>query len=75
MVQFEQPTYTVDEDVGQFEVCVVVTMPSQSGLLDSTFNLSLSTIPGSAGTYFVSLTCTLLSEGLILPTCVYLTLN
>ena len=57
MVQFEQTPYIVDEDVGQFEVCVVVTMPSQSGLLDYTFNLSVSTTPGSAGTYFVSLTC------------------
>ena len=57
VVRFEQPTYIVDEDVGQFEVCVVVTMPSQSGLLDYTFNLSLSTIHGIAGTYFASLTC------------------
>ena len=57
VVGFEQPTYIVDEDVGQFEVCVVATIPSQPGLLNYTFNLSLSTIRGVAGTYFASQTC------------------
>ena len=49
VVGFEQPSYNVDENVGQFDVCVVVTVPSISEALDRMFSLSVSTRPGTAG--------------------------
>ena len=43
------PSYTQNEGVGQFDVCVVVTVPPDSVPLDRMFNLSVSTRPGTAG--------------------------
>jgi len=51
VVGFERTSYLEREDVGQFQVCVVVTMPSNSQPLDRTFSLSVSTRTGTAGTY------------------------
>ena len=51
LVGFEQPSYSVREDVGLFRVCVVVIRPSQSDPLNQTFSLSVSTSMGTAGTY------------------------
>ena len=51
LVGFEQPSYSVREDVGQFRVCVVVIRPSQSDPLNQTFSLSVSTRTGTAGMY------------------------
>ena len=51
VVGFEQPSYSVDEDVGQFNVCVVVTMPPNSVSLDRMFSLSVNTRPDTAGMY------------------------
>ena len=48
-IGFEQPSYNVVEGVGQFNVCVVVTMPLDSVSLDRMFSLSVSTRPGTAG--------------------------
>ena len=50
-VGFEQPSYSVDEDVGQFSVCVVVTMPPNAVPLERMFFLSVSTRTGTAGMY------------------------
>ena len=50
-IGFEQPSYNVDEDVGQFNICVVVTVPPNSVSLNRTFSLSVSTRPGTAGMY------------------------
>ena len=50
-VGFEQPSYNVVEGVGQFNVCVVVTVPPNSVPLDRMFFLSVSTRPGTAGMY------------------------
>ena len=44
-------SYTVNEGVGQFNVCVVVTVPPDSVSLDRTFTLRVSTRPGTAGMY------------------------
>ena len=51
MVGFEELSYSVNESVGQFQVCVVVTMPPQSDVLNRTFSLNVSTSLGTAGTY------------------------
>ena len=51
VVGFEESSYSVDEGVGQLQVCVVVTMPPQSDVLNLTFSLNVSTSVGSAGTY------------------------
>ena len=53
VVGFERTSYREGEDVGQFQVCVVVTTPSNSQPLDRTFSLSVSTRPGTAGTYLI----------------------
>ena len=45
------PSYTVNEGVGQFDVCVAVTVPPDSVSLDRMFFLSVSTRPGTAGMY------------------------
>ena len=50
-VGFEQPSYNVVEGVGQFNVCVVVTVPPNAVPLERTFFLSVSTTPGTAGMY------------------------
>jgi len=47
-VGFEHTSFTQSEDVGQFQVCVVVTSPLSSDPLESTFSLSVSTRQGSA---------------------------
>ena len=49
LVGFEQSSYTVDENVGQFQVCVVLTIPPQSDPLNRTFILRISTRPDTAG--------------------------
>ena len=51
LVGFEQPSYSVREDIGQFRVCVVVIRPPESDPLNQTFFLSVSTSTGTAGTY------------------------
>ena len=51
LVGFEQPFYSIREDIGQFQVCVVVVRPPQSDPLNQTFFLSVSTKTGTAGTY------------------------
>ena len=51
VVGFEELSYSVDESVGQFQVCVVVTKPPQSDVLNRTFSLSVSTSVGTAGKY------------------------
>ena len=43
MAGFERETYALDEDGGQFDVCVAVTSPSDSTPLNSTFSLEVST--------------------------------
>ena len=53
VVGFERTSYVEREDVGQFQVCVMVTMPPLSQPLDRMFSLSVSTRPGTAGIYFV----------------------
>ena len=53
LVGFEQPSYSVREDIGQFRVCVVVVRPPQSEPLNQTFSLSVSTSTGTAGTYVI----------------------
>ena len=50
-VGFEQPLYNVVEGVGQFNVCVVVTVPPNTVPLERTFFLSVSTRPDTAGMY------------------------
>ena len=50
-VGFEQPSYNVVEGVGQFNVCVVVTVPPNAVPLERMFSLSVSTRPGTAGMY------------------------
>ena len=49
IVGFEQQSYSEDEGVGVFSVCVKVTMPLDSVPLDRMFSLSVSTRPGTAG--------------------------
>lgn len=51
VVGFEQSFYSLHEDIGQFQICVVVIRPPESGSLSRTFSLSVSTIAGTAGTY------------------------
>ena len=61
-VGFEPPSYTEDEGVGQFNVCVVVTVPPNSVSLDRMFFLSVSTRPGTAGMYLKLVLLTKLSN-------------
>ena len=61
-VGFEQPSYTEDEGVGQFNVCVVVTVPPDSVPLDRMFFLSVSTRNGTAGMYLKLVLLTKLSD-------------
>ena len=61
-VGFEPPSYTEDEGVGQFNVCVVVTVPPDSVSLDRMFFLSVSTRPGTAGMYLKLVLLTKLSD-------------
>ena len=49
VVGFEMTSYSEREDVGQFNVCVVVIVPPLSETLNRMFNLSVSTSPGTAG--------------------------
>ena len=42
-------SYLEQEDVGRFQVCVVVIVPPLSETLNRMFNLSVSTSPGTAG--------------------------
>ena len=49
IVGFEQQSYSEDEGVGVFSVCVKVTMPLDSVSLDRMFSLRVSTRPGTAG--------------------------
>ena len=51
VIGFEELSYSVDEGVGQLQVCVMVTMPPQSDVLNRTFSLSVSTSVGTAGKY------------------------
>ena len=53
VVGFERTSYLEREDVGQFQVCVVVTIPSISQPLNRAFSLSVSTRTGTAGTYLI----------------------
>ena len=50
-VGFERVSYIEDEDVGQFSVCEVVTVPPNSVPLEHMFFLSVNTRPGTAGMY------------------------
>ena len=56
------PSYTVNEGVGQFNVCVVVTVPPNSVSLDRMFFLSVSTRLGTAGMYLKLVLLTKLSD-------------
>ena len=49
VIGFEQLSYSVDEGIGQFDVCVVVIRPLDSQPLDRMFSLSVNTRPGTAG--------------------------
>ena len=49
IVGFEQVSYSEDEGVGVFSVCVEVISPLDSAPLDRMFSLSVSTRPGTAG--------------------------
>ena len=51
LVGFEQPSYSVREDIGQFQVCVVVVRPPESDSQSRTFSLSVSTSTSTAGTH------------------------
>ena len=51
VVGFEELSYSVDESVGQLQVCVVVTKPPQSDVLNRTFSLCVSTNLGTASKY------------------------
>ena len=51
VVGFDRVSYLENEDVGQFDVCVVVIVPPISEPLDRMFFLSVSTRPGTAGMY------------------------
>ena len=51
LVGFEQSFYSLREDIGQFQICVMVIRPPESGSLSRTFSLSVSTIAGTAGMY------------------------
>ena len=44
-----QQSYSEDEGVGTFGVCVAVTMPLDTEPLDRMFTLRVSTKPGTAG--------------------------
>ena len=59
IVGFERVSYSEDEDVGQFDVCVEVIRPLNSQPLDRMFSLSVNTRPGTAG---MSLKLTKLSD-------------
>ena len=52
LVGFEQPSYRVREDIGQFRVCVVVVRPPESDSLNriqrSDFSVCVSTVDGTA---------------------------
>ncbi|MDD9869128.1 MAG: hypothetical protein OXU50_04460, partial [Gammaproteobacteria bacterium] len=48
-VGFERTSYLEREDVGQFQVCVEVSNPSDSQPLDDEFSLAASTRMGTAG--------------------------
>ena len=49
VVGFERNTYTVGELDGQVELCVNITMPRQQDIGTVTFNLTVETRDGSAG--------------------------
>ena len=49
VVGFMQRSYSEDEGVGTFSVCVAVTMPLDTEPLDRMFTLRVSTKPGTAG--------------------------
>ena len=49
VVGFVQRSYSEDENVGTFRVCVAVTMPLESEPLERMFTLRVSTRPGTAG--------------------------
>ena len=46
MVRFMETSYTVREDTGQIEICVVI-----DGRVDFDFTVGLSTVDGTAGIY------------------------
>ena len=48
VVGFVQQTYTEDEDVGTFSVCVAVTMPPDTEPLNRMFTLRADSRPGTA---------------------------
>ena len=47
-----QQSYTEDENVGGFSVCVEVFMPPDTEPLERMFSLRMDTRPGTAGTSF-----------------------
>lgn len=49
VVGFVQQSYTEDENVGTFSVCVAVTMPPDTEPLDRMFTLRVDSRPGTAG--------------------------
>ena len=49
VVGFERRTYTVNEEDGQVELCVNITVPRQQDIGIVTFNLNVETRDGSAG--------------------------
>ena len=51
VVGFERRIYTVNEADGQAELCVNITMPRQQNIGSVTFDLTVETQDGSAGTY------------------------
>ena len=49
VVGFERNTYTVGEGDGQVELCVNITVPRGQDIGTVTFNLTVETQDGSAG--------------------------
>ena len=49
MVGFVQQSYSEDEDVGTFSVCVAVTVPPDTEPLERMFTLRVDSRPGTAG--------------------------
>ena len=49
VVGFERRTYTVNEEDGQVELCVNITVPRQQDIGTFTFNLTVETQNGTAG--------------------------
>ena len=47
-----QQSYTEDENVGGFSVCVAVTVPNYTEPLECMFSLRMDTRPGTAGMSF-----------------------